>query len=293
MPLSASNAVAHSRSHCASHVTRSLTASMACAELGMTPRRRIVTSHAGITIDCQPGSAVAMRSVCAASRLRRPGVALASAARGDRAAGSPRDRPGRAAAPRSAPGGGAGGARPDACSSTRRSPAPASSPARPAMTRTHAFGPPNALPVQLGGGDMRQPGLRAVPSLRYLQAVPPFTEHFFDSEDEADESVDNGPTGGLTWDGRVDRGARPGAHPAAVAVRDGQRDARTRSSRRALRGRLCATTLRRDLRRRVFDDPRRGFDAVLEALEVVRAGLARPSIPTRASTTPSSPARRR
>jgi cytochrome c peroxidase len=70
----------------------------------------------------------------------------------------------------------------------------------------HAFGPPNALAVQLGGGDMRQPGLRAVPSLKYLQAVPPFSEHFFESEDDADESIDNGATGGLTWDGRVDRG---------------------------------------------------------------------------------------
>ncbi len=67
-----------------------------------------------------------------------------------------------------------------------------------------AFGPPNALAVQRGGDDMRQPGVRAVPSLRYLQAVPQFTEHFFESEDEADESIDNGPTGGLTWDGRVD-----------------------------------------------------------------------------------------
>lgn len=70
----------------------------------------------------------------------------------------------------------------------------------------HAFGPPGALPVQFGGVDLAQPGHRAVPSLKYLQAAPQFTEHFFDSDDEADESVDNGPTGGLTWDGRVDRG---------------------------------------------------------------------------------------
>lgn len=70
----------------------------------------------------------------------------------------------------------------------------------------HAYGPPNGLAVQLAGGDLRQPGLRAVPSIKYLQAVPPFTEHFFESEDEADESVDNGASGGLTWDGRVDRG---------------------------------------------------------------------------------------
>jgi cytochrome c peroxidase len=61
-----------------------------------------------------------------------------------------------------------------------------------------AYGPPNGLAVQPGG-------IRAVPSLRYLQTIPQFTEHYFSSEDEGNESIDNGPTGGLTWDGRVDR----------------------------------------------------------------------------------------
>src|SRR6185436_11872884 len=60
----------------------------------------------------------------------------------------------------------------------------------------HAYGPPNARAVQLGGKDLREPGLRAVPSLRYLQNVPLFTEHHFD--EDVDESIDNGPTGGLT-----------------------------------------------------------------------------------------------
>ena len=69
-----------------------------------------------------------------------------------------------------------------------------------------AYGPPNAMPVQHGGKDMTQWGTRAVPSLRYLQAIPQFTEHYFDSDSTGDDSVDNGPTGGLTWDGRVDRG---------------------------------------------------------------------------------------
>src|SRR6516162_4130106 len=36
----------------------------------------------------------------------------------------------------------------------------------------HAFGPPDALAVQSGGRDMLQPGRRAVPSLKYLQAAP-------------------------------------------------------------------------------------------------------------------------
>jgi cytochrome c peroxidase len=69
----------------------------------------------------------------------------------------------------------------------------------------HGFGPPNKLAVQLGGPDLHDPGLRATPSLTYLQDVPQFTEHFYESDDEGDASVDNGPTGGLTWDGRVDR----------------------------------------------------------------------------------------
>ncbi|HEY2783297.1 MAG TPA: cytochrome c peroxidase [Steroidobacteraceae bacterium] len=64
----------------------------------------------------------------------------------------------------------------------------------------HDFGPPNAQAVQLGGADGRSPGVRAVPSLKYTQNVPPFTEHFFD--DEGDDSVDQGPAGGRTWDGR-------------------------------------------------------------------------------------------
>ena len=70
----------------------------------------------------------------------------------------------------------------------------------------HGFAAANDRMVQLGGKDMQQPGLRAVPSLTYIQAVPQFTEHYYESDDEGDASVDNGPTGGLTWDGRVDRG---------------------------------------------------------------------------------------
>ncbi len=65
----------------------------------------------------------------------------------------------------------------------------------------HAFGPPNALAAQMGGADMKQPGLRNAPSLMYLQTTIPFTGHFIDDEDGHGE--DAGPTGGLTWDGRV------------------------------------------------------------------------------------------
>lgn len=65
----------------------------------------------------------------------------------------------------------------------------------------HAFGPPNNLAVQLGGNRMATSGTRAVPSLRYLQNVPAFTEHFHDND--GDDSIDAGPTGGRNWDGRA------------------------------------------------------------------------------------------
>jgi len=65
----------------------------------------------------------------------------------------------------------------------------------------HAFGPPNDSAVQRAGGDGRQWGVRAVPSLMYAQNDPPFTEHFVD--DDGDDSIDQGPAGGRTWDGRA------------------------------------------------------------------------------------------
>jgi cytochrome c peroxidase len=57
----------------------------------------------------------------------------------------------------------------------------------------HAYGPPDADAVKLG--------FRAAPSLRYLNSLPPFTEHHFDND--GDDSTDMGPTGGHTWDGRA------------------------------------------------------------------------------------------
>jgi len=69
----------------------------------------------------------------------------------------------------------------------------------------HGYGPPNALAVQHGGPHMDRAGFRNTPSLTYLHAPIPFTEHFFESEPVLGRD-DQGPTGGRTWDGRVDNG---------------------------------------------------------------------------------------
>lgn len=129
----------------------------------------------------------------------------------------------------------------------------------------HGFGPANDRVVQLGGSDMQKPGRRAVPSLKYLQAVPPFTEHFFDSEDEADESVDNGPTGGLTWDGRVDRGADQARIPLLSDFEMGNR-VEAEVGRRVLEaghGRAIAAIIGPEAAR----DPARVYETALKALE--------------------------
>ena len=129
----------------------------------------------------------------------------------------------------------------------------------------HGFAPANGLAVQMGGADMRQPGTRAAPSLTYLEATPPFTEHFFDSDDDGDESVDNGPTGGLTWDGRVDRGRDQARIPLLSSYEMANKDAAAVAARVEKAG--YAASLRRIFKAKL-DTPETLFDAAVEALEV-------------------------
>ena len=125
-----------------------------------------------------------------------------------------------------------------------------------------AMGPPNALAVQLGGRDGRQPGLRAAPSLKYAQNIPPFTEHYF--ENEGDESADQGPTGGRTWDGRAqsahDQARLPLLSPFEMANTSGA----ALVSKVRLRH---AAKIQAAFGDKVFDDPAQAFKAILMSLE--------------------------
>jgi len=126
-----------------------------------------------------------------------------------------------------------------------------------------AFAPPNGLAVQRGGGDGKRFGVRAVPSLMYTQNIPPFTQHFFD--DEGDDSIDQGPAGGRTWDGRAqsahDQARLPlfsefemaNADPDAVIVK--------------IEHAAYAPQFRRTFGDNIFEDRARAFKAVLLALE--------------------------
>jgi cytochrome c peroxidase len=63
-----------------------------------------------------------------------------------------------------------------------------------------AYGPPNALAVQLGGSALDSAGMRAVPSLRYKLAVPTYSNELVDPDGAGAPA----PGGGFGWDGRAD-----------------------------------------------------------------------------------------
>lgn len=135
-----------------------------------------------------------------------------------------------------------------------------------------AYGPPDDRDVQLGGKTMREAGLRAVPSLKYLQAVPQFTEHYYESDDEGDPSVDNGPTGGLTWDGRVDR-RRDQARVPLLSPFEMANDAAAFVVAK-VRKAGYSDDMRRIFGDAIFDDSERAFAGVVEALEVYQQNAA-------------------
>jgi cytochrome c peroxidase len=119
-----------------------------------------------------------------------------------------------------------------------------------------AYGPrPKGAPIE---------GVRAIPSLRYVQNVPPFSEHHFD--EAVDESEDQGPTGGHTWDGRADtlhdQARLPLFSPLEMANTSAD-DIVANVQRSGY-----ASCFRKTFGDNVFDDKQRAFKGVLMALEV-------------------------
>ena len=133
-----------------------------------------------------------------------------------------------------------------------------------------AFGPPNALPVQRGGGSGRRAGVRAVMTLMYAQNIPPFTEHYV--EDEGDDSVDQGPAGGRTWDGRSqsahDQARLPLFSPLEMA------NSGPEAVAAKVRQAAYAAQFRDAFGDTVFDDQARTFKGVLMALETFQQNAA-------------------
>ena len=112
--------------------------------------------------------------------------------------------------------------------------------------------------------------MRAVPSLMYSQNIPPFTEHYF--EDDGDDSADQGPAGGRSWDGRSqsahDQALMPLFSPFEMA--NPSADAVVSKVLRA----GYAAQFRDAFGDRIFDDTALAFKAVLMALETFQQSPA-------------------
>jgi cytochrome c peroxidase len=128
-----------------------------------------------------------------------------------------------------------------------------------------AYGPPpKGVLIRTGGKSAVLESVRAIPSLKYMQNVPPFGEHHYD--EAVDESVDQGPTGGHMWDGRADT-----LHDQARLPLFSTSEMANSSSaqivdkvRRGAHAQCVKSTFGDD----VFDSNETAFKAVLMALEV-------------------------
>jgi cytochrome c peroxidase len=123
----------------------------------------------------------------------------------------------------------------------------------------YAYGPPPGKALAYGGQDMKQPGTREVPSLRYLRDVPRFSEtyKFLDG--------DVGPIGGLTWDGRIATLHEQARLPLLAA--NEMANAGPADVSRKLSHAAYAPQFRAAFGAGIFEDPQRAFAAGLRALE--------------------------
>ena len=128
----------------------------------------------------------------------------------------------------------------------------------------HAYGPPNGKATQFGGSRLNQPGVRAVPSLRYAQDTPAFNAHH--AETDGDDSIDQGPVGGWTWDGRAQSAHDQAAIPLLSPFEMGNANKAAAVAR--LRQSPNAAPLRAAFGNKVLDDEKLGWNALLLTLEV-------------------------
>jgi len=129
----------------------------------------------------------------------------------------------------------------------------------------YAYGPPNGRAVQLGGPDLRSPGSRAVPSLRYTLNRTPvwFHEHSVSFVEQLEENEP--PAGGLTWDGRFNRLRDQAVFPLLNPVEMANANASTVVSK--LRAAPYAPDFRALFGDGIFGDVHAAFARALYAIE--------------------------
>ena len=130
----------------------------------------------------------------------------------------------------------------------------------------HAYGPPNALAVQLGGPQMDRQGARAVLSLRYvLNRTPIWNKEFISNPIERLVEPDEPPTGGLGWDGRFNTLHEQAAFPLLAA--NEMANAGPEELAAKLQRASYASEFRRVFGAAIFGNPRAAYAQALIAIE--------------------------
>jgi cytochrome c peroxidase len=125
----------------------------------------------------------------------------------------------------------------------------------------HAHAAPNGFAVQLGGKHMTRLGRRAVPSLNYTEATPPFA----DLLDNPDGISQPGPGGGLTQDGRAATLAEQARIP--LLSNDEMANGTPRNVVAKLRASGYAELFRTTFGADIFKDEKKAFRSALDALQ--------------------------
>jgi cytochrome c peroxidase len=134
----------------------------------------------------------------------------------------------------------------------------------------NAYSPGNKLAVQRGGAAGRPPGPRGARARRYTPPVPAFTEHYHD--DDGDDSVDAGPTGGHDWDGRAQTVHEQALLPLLSAREMGNKDAAAVLAN--LKAGPLAPQFRQVFGDDIFSRPNAALQGALMALEVFQESPA-------------------
>jgi cytochrome c peroxidase len=127
----------------------------------------------------------------------------------------------------------------------------------------HAYTSPEGGAAPPGGAHRDRPGLRAVPSLRYLDHTPRFTRHFYLPKGEDREDL--GPAGGFMLDGRADSLREQALLPWMDSAEMGNSSIEELSVR--LEHAAYADLFRKVFGRTIFDDPHEAVARAALALE--------------------------
>lgn len=130
----------------------------------------------------------------------------------------------------------------------------------------HAYAPPNALAVQLGGPQLDIQGARAAPSLRYtLNKTPSWHQSYVASLGERIREGMESPSGGFAWDGRFNTLHEQAAFPL-LAPNEMANKSEAQVAAKLARADYAAQ-FRQAFGDAIFADPHGAFQKALLAIE--------------------------